>query len=330
MVLQKKREMISTFFDKIYKIELPIPFPLRTTNVFLIDEPPRTLIDTGIKTDASFETLEKSLKRLGRSFPSIERILITHGHIDHYGQAKKISTLSGASIYIHPKEYGRIRSLIHSFGPLKTILLRNGIPENLVHQAIRFIESAQKMADPLDEAFFLEDGDFIPFATMTLKTIHCPGHSPGLICFYWQEQKTLFTGDHLLKEITPNPVLNVPDSRSPLRYPGLKEYLSSLKRVADLEVSLLLPGHGEEIDDPKGLIQQMTQHHQQRMDQILSLLGLEEKTPYEIALDLFPGVPPFEIFLGISEALAHLEILKEEGKVHVKEKDEKYYYVLNH
>jgi glyoxylase-like metal-dependent hydrolase (beta-lactamase superfamily II) len=124
--------MIQKFFEKVYKIELPIPFPMKTTNVFLIDDSPKTLIDTGIKTDASFEILKKSLEDLGFSFSSIERILITHGHIDHYGQAKKISSLSGAPIYLHPKEYGRIRSMVHSYGSLKSILLRNGVPEGLV------------------------------------------------------------------------------------------------------------------------------------------------------------------------------------------------------
>jgi len=320
--------MIQTFFDKIYKIELPIPFPMKTTNVYWIDEPPRTLVDTGLKTDASFEMLSAGLKSLNFSISSIERILITHGHIDHYGQAQKLSSLSGAPIYIHPKEYGKIRSIIHSFGTLRSILLRNGVPDDLVHQAIRFIESAQKMADSLSEAFFLEDGDSISFASMTWKTILCPGHSSGLVCFYWPEKKTLFTGDHLLKEITPNPVLNVPNHKPPLHYPSLKEYLSSLQKIESLDIDLILPGHGEEIYDSKGLIQKITHHHQERMAHVLSILSQGEKTPYEIGMDLFPGVPPFEVFLGISEAVGHLEILREEEKVRVKEKDGKDYYLL--
>ena len=53
--------MIHQVFDKIYKIELPIPFPLKTTNVFFVDEPPRTLVDTGIKTEACFEALKEGI-----------------------------------------------------------------------------------------------------------------------------------------------------------------------------------------------------------------------------------------------------------------------------
>jgi glyoxylase-like metal-dependent hydrolase (beta-lactamase superfamily II) len=326
---QKSLTMTYQMVDKIYKIELPIPFPLETTNVYLIDESPRTLIDTGIKTEASFEALKKGLEEIGVSLSSVERILITHGHIDHYGQAKRLSSLSGARIYIHPIEYGRIRSILHSFGFLKSILLRNGVPQDVVTQTIYFMESAQNMADPLDEAFFIGDGDSIPFDSMTWKTVHCPGHSPGLLCFHWPEKKILFTGDHLLKEITPNPVLTVPEGGPPFRYPSLKDYLTSLEKIEKMDLSLLLPGHGEEITDAKALIQKIFAHHQERMDRVRSILSSGEKTPFEIAMDLFPGVPPFEVFLGISEAVGHLDILRERGIVRIIEREGKDYYLLD-
>jgi glyoxylase-like metal-dependent hydrolase (beta-lactamase superfamily II) len=320
--------MATRVSDKIYKIEVPIPFPVKTTNVFFVDEPPRTLVDAGIKTEASFEALKKGLEEIGFGLNAIERILITHGHIDHYGQAKRLSSLSGAPIYIHSKEYGRTRSILHSLGFLKSVLLRNGAPKALVDEAIHFIESAQNLADPLEEAIFLNDGDSISFRSMTWRTLHCPGHSPGLVCFYWPEKKILFTGDHLLKEITPNPILNVSENIFPLRYPSLREYLTSLENIERMALSLLLPGHGEEIHDARGLIQKVFSHHKERMNLVVAFLSKGERTPFEIAMDLFPGVPPFEVFLGISEAVGHLEILREKGMVGVKEKEGKDYYSL--
>jgi glyoxylase-like metal-dependent hydrolase (beta-lactamase superfamily II) len=320
--------MLTQISDKVYKIELPVPFPIKTTNVYFIDEPPRTLVDTGIKTEASFEELQKGLENIGLSIHAIDRILITHGHIDHYGQAKKISSLSGAPIYIHSKEYGRIRSIIHSFGFLKSILLRNGVSELLVNEIINEFESGEKLADPLEEAFFLEDGDPISFSSMTWRTVHCPGHSPGLICFHWPEERILFTGDHLLKEITPNPTLNISEYGPPFQYLSLKQYLASLEKIEKLDVSLLLPGHGEEISEVEGLIQKIFTHHRERMDHVLASLSKGEKTPFEIAMDLFPEVPPFEVFLGISEAVGHLEILREKGLVRVKEREGIDYYSL--
>lgn len=314
--------------DKIYQIELPIPFPLQTTNVYFIDGHPRTLIDTGIKTEASFGTLKSGMEAFGFNLNSIERILITHGHIDHYGQAKRIALLSGAPIFIHSLEYGKIRSILHSLGILKMLLMRNGAPEAWVVEAVGFIESAQRMADPLEEAFFLTDGDTIPFESMSWQAVHCPGHSPGLLCFYWKEERVLFTGDHLLKEITPNPVVNIPREGPPYEYPSLKQYLGSLERIGQMDIALALPGHGETIDDPKGVIKGIFKHHQERMNLILSALSGRNKTPYEIAMELFPRVSPFDLFLGISEVLGHLEILKEEKKVKVQEKEGKDYYSL--
>jgi glyoxylase-like metal-dependent hydrolase (beta-lactamase superfamily II) len=218
--------------------------------------------------------------------------------------------------------------MIHSLGFLKSMMLRNGVPEGLVNEAIQYIESAQSLGEPLEEAFFLEDGDPIPFKSMNWKAIHCPGHAPGLICFHWPEKKILFTGDHVLKEITPNPVINVQGNRPPFSYPSLKEYLTSLEKIGKLDLSLLLPAHGEEIHDVEGLIQKIFSHHKERMDRVLFSLSKGEKTPFEIAMDLFPDVPPFEIFLGISEAVGHLEILREKGIVRVKEKEGKDYYSL--
>jgi hypothetical protein len=86
-------------------------------------------------------------------------------------------------------------------------------------------------------------------------------------------------------------------------------------------ISLLLPGHGGMIYDPKGLIQKVFAHHRERGGLIAAILSKGDKTPFEIAMDLFPGVPPFEVFLGISEAVGHLEILREEGRVRVTEKE---------
>lgn len=321
-------EHVRKITEKIYQIKLPIPFPLQTVNVYFVDESPRTLVNTGIKTEASFEALKNGMEAAGFSLGSIERILITHGHIDHYGLAKRIASLSGGSIYIHSEEYGKTRSVTHSLGILKMLLLRNGVPKALVDEAARYIESAHRMADPLEEAFFLEDGDAIPFRSTSWQAVHCPGHSSGLLCFYGKEEKLLVTGDHLLKEITPNPTLNLSKGGPPFQYTSLKQYIASLKKIERLDFNLALPAHGELIDDPKDIIGKIQKHHRERMDLILSILSRGRTTSYEIAMELFPGVPPFEVFLGISEVLGHIGILKEEGKVKVCEERNKDYYSL--
>src|SRR4030043_1220348 len=265
--------MIPQVFDRIYMLQLPIPFPIKTTNVHFIDESPRTVIDTGIKAEAPLEALRKGMEALGFRLHYLERILLPHGHIDHHGQAKKPPPPSGAPIYIHSKEYGKIRSALHSLGFLKSILLRNGVPKGLVEEAIRYIESAQTLADPLEEAFFLTDGDTIPFQSMTWTAVHCPGHSPGLLCFHWPEKKTMFTSNHPLKKVTPTPTLMVSENVFPFRYPSLREYLTSLEKIQNMDLSLLPPGPGEMIQDPKALSQQFFSHHRERTELITAILS---------------------------------------------------------
>jgi len=85
---------------------------------------------------------------------------------------------------------------------------------------------------------------------------------------------------------------------------------------------------GQEAHEVKALIQKIFTPHKERMDRVLFSLSKREKIPFEIAMDLFPGVPPFEVLLGISGAVGHLEILTEGRSVKVKEKEGKNCYSL--
>jgi glyoxylase-like metal-dependent hydrolase (beta-lactamase superfamily II) len=322
--------MINQVFDKIYKIELPLDFPFsfKATNIYFIDDKPRTLVDTGIKTDLSLETLKKGLKEIGLGLESIERILITHAHRDHYGQAKMLSSLYGAKIYIHSEEQRKTQNVSQLLESFKSKLLKNGVPEDLVNEVLRNFRSTEKLAEPLDDVSFLKDGDLINFKSMNWQVIECPGHSPNLLCFYWEEGRVLFTTDHLLKNIIP-PALCFPEYDSNFRYSILRKYLATLEKVERMDVSLILPGHGEEIRDAKELIQKVFTNCENRRKKILSTLSRRGKTPYEIAVELFFENSPYRVSFGKTpEVLGYLEILREEGKVRLEEKGGKDYYSL--
>jgi glyoxylase-like metal-dependent hydrolase (beta-lactamase superfamily II) len=316
-------------YDKIHGIELPVPFPLKTTNVYLVDEEPITLIDTGVKTDTSFQVLTDSLRSLGYGIKDIKRILITHGHLDHYGQAKRISALSGAEVYIHAEDHQRIQSMARFRRHVASVLLQNGTPKGSVEETLGYMEWAQQWGEPLDDVHFMDEGDEIRFHNMVLQPIHCPGHSPGLICFYLEARGILITGDHLLKEISPNPIINpLPNGGGP-RYTSLKKYMDSIRKIADLEVSLVLPGHGEPIRDFKAALQKILNHHDQRLALVFSILSRAEMTAYDVSRALFPDAKSFETFLGVSEALGHLSILLEEGKINFRLRNGIDYYSIN-
>jgi glyoxylase-like metal-dependent hydrolase (beta-lactamase superfamily II) len=302
--------------EKIYRIELPVPLPVKTVNAYLIDEEPLTLVDPGIKTKESYQVLEFSLRNRGCQIRDIRRILLTHGHIDHYGQAKMISDASGADICIHKKDYERIRS-IREFGTsLVSALIQNGTPRDSLDEAMTYMEFAiTRFADPLDNVRFITDGEEISFENMGIRCIHCPGHSPGLICFYVEEQSILISGDHLLDEISPNPIIDLSHEGPGPQSTSLKQYIESIRKIQDLNVSLVLPGHGVPIHDFKGAVEKTLHHHEQRLSMVLSILSQGEMTAYEISKTVFPGTESFEVFLGVSEIVGHLRILVDEGKV---------------
>jgi len=316
-------------YDMIHRIELPVPFPLKTTNVYLIDEEPITLIDTGVKTDISLQVLTDSLRGLGYGVEDIRRILITHGHLDHYGQAKRISTLSGAEVSIHAEDHQRIQSIARFRKHVAFVLLQNGTPQGSVEETIDYMESAQQWGEPLDDVHFINDGDEIRFHNTVFRAIHCPGHSPGLICFYLERGGILISGDHLLKEITPNPIINPLPNGAGSRNSSLKKYMNSIRKIADLEVSLVLPGHGEPIRDFKAALQKILHHHDQRLALVLSILSRGEMTAYDVSRLLFPDAKSFQVFLGVSEALGHLSILLEAEKISFRSRDGIDYYSIH-
>jgi len=312
---------------KIHRITLPVPFPVQTVNVYLINEDPVTLIDTGVKTDESLHVLEDSVRELGYGIGDIRRILITHGHVDHYGQARKVSAVSGAEIHIHRKEYQRIQSIGQFWRSLVSVLIQNGTPKDSLEEAINYMKSAiRSLADPLDDVCFIEEGGEICFENMAFQPILCPGHSPGLICFYLEKGGILFSGDHLLDNISPNPIIDLCKEGSGPQSTSLKKYLDSIRKIKDLEVSLVLPGHGEPIRDFKGALERVFHHHEQRLSMILSILSPGQKTAYEISEALFPNARSFEVFLGVSEVLGHLRILFDEGRIALRSKGGLDYY----
>jgi glyoxylase-like metal-dependent hydrolase (beta-lactamase superfamily II) len=141
----------------------------------------------------------------------------------------------------------------------------------------------------------------------SLRVVHTPGHSPDHCCFFDEQTGDLFCGD--LARI--GGTVAIPASRGG----NLAQYLESLRSVASLQPSRLLPGHGPVITDPRSLIANYLQHRAQRDEQIVSALRAGARTPAEIVREVYEGLAP-----GLEEAaaetvLAHLIKLRGEGRV---------------
>ncbi len=168
---------------------------------------------------------------------------------------------------------------------------------------------------PTDHFVGLDDGDTLELSGDVWQVVFAPGHASGLICLYEPKSKTLISSDHLLRDITSNPVLEPPAHGETERPRALVDYIASMKKTAELEINVALPAHGEPIYDVRALIEARHAFHRSRLEHIEQQLGCCATTAYELCGILFPKLKSFDIFLGLSEVIGHLDILEIEGRV---------------
>ncbi|HEX8075900.1 MAG TPA: MBL fold metallo-hydrolase, partial [Thermoleophilaceae bacterium] len=82
----------------IHRLAIPTPFAVGRVNVYLIEDEPLTLVDSGPNSGSSLDVLERSLGDLGHAIADLERIVVTHQHIDHIGLVQILATRSGAEV----------------------------------------------------------------------------------------------------------------------------------------------------------------------------------------------------------------------------------------
>jgi glyoxylase-like metal-dependent hydrolase (beta-lactamase superfamily II) len=175
----------------------------------------------------------------------------------------------------------------------------------------------------------LADGDRIVAGGRGLTVLSRSGHSPTDTVFHDEPSGLLVGGDHLLERISSNPLAQWPvgtadpdrAARDPGRRRPLIDYLESMRRSAALEVSGVLPGHGDPFEDHRGLVERRERMHRRRARKILRALE-EPATAADGAGRLWRHVPVAEAYLALSEALAHLDLLESEGLVRRRLEDD--------
>lgn len=311
--------------ENIHAIPIPMPEPpeLITANVYAVGKGPVTLIDTGPKTPGSLAFIQRQLKLAGLDINDIERIIITHGHVDHFGLAVGIQETVGhpVSCFIHSQDRWRVSS--DTFQEVlwskeaDQFMSVAGIPQKEIETVKKRFSSFKTLCDPLSEisTMDMEDGDEFTGDGYSLRLIHTPGHTPGTCCLYESRQKILFSGDHIIKHITPNPFIEL--KRHHLcdpNYQSLRAYSESLDKLTGLKVRFVFPGHGEYIEDLLDIISTYRVHHRERMELVWNALKKKSRPLYDIIDDVFAYVPEGHLFLAISEIFVHLEILINEGR----------------
>lgn len=194
-------------------------------NVFLLIDDDLTIVDTGFK--GRYKRILRQVRKLGYTPSDIASIIITHHHADHIGSLAILKEITGAKVMAHPADApyidGRLpqpitpRWLSKAPAPLRQLWATTPIAVDIL----------------------VNEGDELPIVG-GIKILHTPGHTPGSICLFLQEEQLVIVGDVLANRFR----LGLPAKAYTV---DIAQEINSIKRVASLDFDIICFGHGSPI-----------------------------------------------------------------------------------
>ncbi|MGZ6076479.1 MAG: MBL fold metallo-hydrolase [Myxococcaceae bacterium] len=306
----------------IHRLSMPVPFVDAggPVNAYAIEDGHLGLafFDTGIGTAEGVEALHAGAEAAGLDLRCCTEIFVSHGHVDHYGNAQLLSERSGAPVRVHPGDMEKVvgESVWETRAPLYAAFLRRqGVPEEQLPVLAEMGRHTGKFSRRVDasRARPLIEGERFRVGKLRLEVLHLPGHTPGLVCLWNPEHRLLFADDHLLARISPNPFLELVDERTTRR--ALVQYMHSIQRVRSLDVDWVLPGHGAPFQGHRAAIDSLIRFIGRRQDKVLASLDAGPRTPVELSEAIFGPQKGPRLYLTLSEVVGNLEVLEDAGRV---------------
>lgn len=307
---------------KIFAIPLQL-FPILRGFAYLVVEqtdrrPMFTLIDSGSGMPDSNENLLAGIRAVGErigqplDFAQLDRILITHGHIDHFGGCAQLREQTSAQVYIHELDLRNLtnyeeRTVVVS-RHLEEFLIEAGASEALREHCLSLYRITKGLGRSItvDRTYEAEN-----YRVGRFEALHVPGHCAGHVVL--KLDNVLFSGDMVLSHISPH---QAPEQLT--HYTGLGHYLESLSRLEEWakDIDLTFGGHGSPIMNLEQRIQEIRQVHQERLAQVLEILQ-QPHTIAEVSKLLFGEVNGYNILLALEESGAHVEYLYQRGLLEI-------------
>lgn len=312
--------MLEQILCNLYRLEIPLPGnPLKSVNSYVVKGQGRNLIiDTGLNRQECRDAMLRGLNELSVDLNKTD-FFITHMHADHAALVPSL-IIPGTRAYmsaVDAKAFSSFFNIEQRVEILRANALRNGLPADAVQQVIKN-HPAHKYAPERSVAFtIVEENARISIGDSNFVCIATPGHTMGHMCLYEPEKKILFSGDHILGDITP--VISNWFGGDNV----LAEFLSSLKKIAALPVGLVLPGHRNILSDCCNRIEKLIEHHRDRAAEVYAALANGPLTAYGIAARMTWGVtgksfsefPGPQKWFATGETIAHLRYLESEGYI---------------
>jgi glyoxylase-like metal-dependent hydrolase (beta-lactamase superfamily II) len=313
-------KMVEEILPRLHRVVVPLTGnPLKEINSYVLTSNDRNLIiDTGLNRPDCREVLGAGLDQIGVDLERTD-FIATHLHADHEAL---ISTLlrSGSRAFM-----GAADAVLMKVGfaewlkdkPLADYAARSGFPAGELRASLQN-HPGNKFGPPTAVDYIpLHGGEIFEVGEYRLEIVPTPGHTNGHISIYEPIKKLLFSGDHVLGDITPN-IQAWTDGDDPLAV-----YLSSLEKVDELDVDLCLPGHRRLIEDFGRRIEELLEHHRQRANEVISILTGRRKTAYQTASEMswdivarsWGDFPILQRWFATGEAIAHLRYVEGKGLI---------------
>jgi glyoxylase-like metal-dependent hydrolase (beta-lactamase superfamily II) len=318
--------------DGLHRLDLPTPFAIGPVSCYVLRGEPLTIVDPGPRRDATRAALEAGLRDLGLRVEDVELVVLTHQHHDHVGLAAEVVRRSGARVaatarlaaYLDAYEHEADRDDAYAVA----MMLRHGVDADARQTLDDISRSFRRYSEGVTVDAVVGDGAELVAGGRTFTVLERPGHSPTDTIFLDVSDGLTIGGDHLLERISSNPIAHVPiDGRDPVavatgdRRRALVEYLASLRATAELDVDLVLPGHGPPFRGHRDLIESREEMHARRARRILRSVD-GTRTATDIIGLLWRSLPVTQSYLALSEVLGHLDLLERDGLVREIERDD--------
>jgi glyoxylase-like metal-dependent hydrolase (beta-lactamase superfamily II) len=302
--------------EGIFCLSIPTPWAVGPVNVYLIEDDPLTLVDTGPVDAASIEALECELRAHGHRVEDLERVVVTHQHVDHWGLARMLVDRSGAELCAlagFAAWLARFPSSLHDEGAFAAALLRRHGGPGTADAAAYRADVGYAATTFVDRA--LAEGDILEFADRRLRVLHRPGHSPSDTVLHDEQRGILFGADHVLAWPS-TAILSPALDGAPLnsrRPRALHDYRASLRATQRLDVEVILPGHGDPVRNHRDVIAKRLDRYDRLTADVHRLLTPDPRTAVEIARALRGPVDDSAIFFVLCDVLGHLDELVDAG-----------------
>ena len=291
----------------IWRLRLPLPWPgVPHCNAWALAAGDGVvLVDTGMHAPGSMGHLERALEQVGLRVEHVRLVVCTHAHADHCGEAALIARRAGCEVWMHP----RSQHLFESAADPEAVLARrmeiarqSGVPEEPLR---RFAEGGgPAVALPLEISRELVPGVRVSSDLGEWDVVETPGHAPSHVCLHQRERRLLLSGDHLLGRVSL--YFDYGWSADPVG-----EFLASLDAVEQLDVRLVLAGHGRPFTDVRGHIDANRALVAERLDAVRAQLAAGRPTAFGLAQhvygELFNELTARWLFTKALCYLAHLE-----------------------